>query len=276
MRVDAHQHFWQLARGDYGWLTLELTELYRDFLPEDLVPLLVQNGIDGTVLVQAAPTKAETAYLLSLAEKHDFIKGVVGWVDFEGPDVESEIAQLAEQPKVVGLRPMIQDIPDPDWMLKPELERAFNAMIATDLTLDALTLPRHLPNLLQLLQRHPEMPVVIDHASKPRIRSEEFDPWARRMAELAANTNAYCKLSGLVTEAGEHWTLNDLKPYVDHLLDCFGAERLIWGSDWPVCLLASDYRQWLTAAEQLLESVSDTSGIFGRNALRAYNIPISF
>ncbi|WP_409526028.1 amidohydrolase family protein [Nitrincola sp. MINF-07-Sa-05] len=272
MRIDAHQHFWQIARGDYGWLTPELTRLYRDFLPEDLLSIMAHNGIDGTVLVQAAPTRAETAFMLSLAERHAFIKGVVGWVDFESADVEAEIAQLAVQPKVVGLRPMIQDIPDPDWMLKPELERAFNALIATDLTFDALTLPQHLPNLSRLLQRHPEMRVVIDHASKPRIRSGEFDPWAQQMAGLAANPNAYCKLSGLITEAGDNWTLNDLKPYVDHLLDTFGPQRLIWGSDWPVCLLAGDYRRWLSTTEQLLEGVADTSGIFGGNALRAYRM----
>jgi len=272
MRLDAHQHFWRPERGDYGWLTPEIDRLYRDFLPEDLAPILAQNGIDGTILVQAAPTAAETAFMLSLAERHAFIKGVVGWVDFESADVEAEIAQLAVQPKVVGVRPMIQDIPDPDWMLKPEPARAFNALIATGLTFDALTLPRHLPNLLQLLQRHPELRTVIDHASKPQIRSGEFDLWARRMADLATGTNAYCKLSGLITEAAPDWRPADLKPYVDHLLATFGPERLIWGSDWPVCLLAGDYRQWLETTERLLEGVSDTRGIFGLNASRAYNI----
>nr|WP_067290033.1 amidohydrolase family protein [Marinobacterium profundum] len=275
MKIDAHQHFWQLDRADYGWLTPELSMLYHDFLPDDLSPMLETTGIDGTVLVQAAPTIQETEFLLSLAEQHAFIKGVVGWVDFESKTVTGEIERLAAHPVLVGFRPMIQDIPDPHWMLRPELKPAFDALIANDLTLDALTLPLHLSNLQQLLDHYPDMRVVINHGSKPQIRQGAFDAWACDMAALAKGTSAFCKLSGLVTEAAENWTAEDLKPYVDHLLQTFGPRRLIWGSDWPVCKLGGGYQQWLSVTETLLGGLSETdrAAIFGLNAVHAYRIP---
>ncbi|MEJ2031226.1 MAG: amidohydrolase family protein [Maritimibacter sp.] len=274
MRIDAHQHFWRLDRGDYGWLTPEMGVFYRDFEPEHLRPLLEASQIEGTVLVQAAPTLAETEYLLTLAEQHSFIKGVVGWVDFDRDDAPSDIARLAAHPALVGLRPMIQDIPDPDWMLRPDLAPAFEAMIAADLTFDALTLPRHLGALKQLLRRYPELRSVIDHGSKPRIAERARDGWFDDMAELAETTNAYCKFSGLVTEAGNDWGADDLRPYSDHLLATFGAGRLIWGSDWPVCTLAASYQDWITTAEALLAQQSDAErrAIFGLNAISAYGL----
>ena len=175
MRIDAHQHFWRLERGDYGWLTPELEPIYRDFEPDDLAPHLSANAISGTVLVQAAPTVAETHFMLELARQNAFIRGVVGWVDFEHPEAADTITSLAEDPHLVALRPMIQDIADDDWMLKPQLSTAFDAMIAGGLVFDALTLPRHLKNLLELLSRHPTLRTVIDHASKPEIASGQFD-----------------------------------------------------------------------------------------------------
>jgi L-fuconolactonase len=275
MKIDAHQHFWKIDRADYGWLTPELSALYRDFLPGDLNPLLKTAGIDATVLVQAAPTIQETEFLLSLAEQHAFIRGVVGWVDFASQTASDEIERLASHPALVGLRPMIQDIPDPNWMLRPELKPAFDALIASDLTLDALTLPRHLSNLQQLLDRYPDMRVVINHGSKPQIRQGAFSEWARAMATLAKETSAFCKLSGLVTEAAENWTVEDLAPYAEHLLDTFGPRRLIWGSDWPVCQLGGGYQRWLSATDTLLEGLSeaDRAAIFGLNAVAAYRIP---
>ena len=230
MKIDAHQHFWSLARGDYGWLTAELAPIYRDFLPDDLTSLLAAAGIDGTVLVQAAPTVAETEFMLSLANDTPFIKGVVGWVDFESPEAPAQIETLAKHPAMVGLRPMIQDIEDPDWMLGDNLTPAFEALQAQDLTFDALTLPPHLGNLRTLLARHPDMRVVIDHGSKPLIRDGVMSGWVENMAALASETSAYCKLSGLVTEAKPDWTTEDLRPYVDHLLSTFGPSRLIWAS----------------------------------------------
>ncbi|NOD77626.1 MULTISPECIES: amidohydrolase [unclassified Ruegeria] len=274
MKIDAHQHFWALARGDYGWLTPDLDAIYRDFTPDDLIPLLKAAEIDGTVLVQAAPTVAETEYMLALADQHAFIKGVVGWVDFEAADVDAQIAALAVHPALVGLRPMIQDIADPLWMLGDGLTPAFEAVQQYDLTFDALTLPQHLVPLRQLLQRHPDMSAVMDHGSKPLIKDAILDGWSEDMSTLARETSAWCKLSGLVTEASTDWTVEDLRPYVDHLLNTFGPSRLIWGSDWPVCKLASSYERWCETTDTLLNQLNSTErqAIMGGNAARAYNL----
>lgn len=273
MKIDAHQHFWALERGDYGWLTPDLP-LYRDFGPDDLVPHLHKNAINGTILVQAAPTVAETEYMLGLCAAHPFVKGVVGWVDFEAPDVAQTLSRLAQNPALVGVRPMIQDIDDVNWMLGDHLTPAYQAVIAHDLVFDALTTPQHLPNLHRLLQRHPKMRVVIDHASKPDIAGGAFDGWAADMARLAADTPASVKLSGLVTEAGAGWTVADLKPFTDHLLDSFGPHRVIWGSDWPVCTLAASYEVWCAATGHLLGDLDPAQrrAVLGENAMRVYGI----
>lgn len=276
MKIDAHQHFWRVARGDYGWLTPDKGPIYRDFLPDDLAPHLAAATVDGTVLVQAAPTVAETEFMLSLAADTDFVKGVVGWVDFESTDVADQISRLNAYELLVGLRPMIQDIEPEDWKLQPQLTPAFEALIAHDLTFDALTLPKHLPHLRELLSRHPSMRVVVDHASKPLIRDGLFDAWAHDMAALARESAAFCKLSGLVTEADAEWTVADLRPYVDHILDTFGPERLIWGSDWPVCTLAASYSEWNDAAEKLLSDLTppQRAAVMGGNAIGAYRLKV--
>lgn len=273
-RIDAHQHFWDLERGDYGWLTPDLKPIYRNFLPNDLAPHLSEHGITGTILVQAAPTLAETLFMLEIAENTPSVKGVVGWVDFEQPDAPETIAELASHPALVGLRPMIQDIADDDWMLRDDLTPAFEALIDNLLTFDALTLPQHLDNLVTLIGRYEEMCVVIDHGSKPHIRDGRIDAWAADMAILAKDTNAFCKLSGLVTEAGDDWAADHLRPYVDHLLATFGPDRLIWGSDWPVCLLASSYERWVETTELLLDGLNaeEKNAVLGLNALRAYGL----
>lgn len=274
MRIDAHQHFWTISRGDYGWLTPELVQLYRDFTPGDLSPLLQQHQIAGSVLVQAAATTAETEFMLGLADENPFIKGVVGWVDFERPESRADIARFCKHDAFVGLRPLIQDLADDDWMLRSDLRPVFNELIRCDLTFDALTLPRHLSNLRRLLADLPQMRVVIDHGSKPLIRDGIVEGWAEDMAALARDTGAFCKLSGLVTEAGEGWTLDDLRPYVDHLLAHFGPERLIWGSDWPVCTLASSYARWVETTDLLLADLQphERAAILGGNAARAYKL----
>jgi L-fuconolactonase len=274
MRIDAHQHFWRPARGDYGWLTPDLDGLYRDFLPGDLAPLLDDAGIGGTVLVQAAPSEDETRFMLSLADRHDFVRGVVGWTEFEAPDASARIAALAAHPRLKGLRPMIQDLPDDDWMLRPGLGAAFRALADAGLVFDALVFPRHLPNLARLLDRHPAMRAVVDHGAKPAIAAGEFHAWAASMAAIARDTDASCKLSGLVTEAGPQWTADRLAPYVDHLLATFGPTRLIWGSDWPVCTLAATYRQWLDATDRLLGhcTPAERAAILGDNATRTYRL----
>ena len=275
MKIDSHQHFWRIDRGDYGWLTPKLELLYRDFLPLDLTSDLASTQVDGTILVQAAPTIAETEYLLTLADQHAFIKGVVGWVDFASTEAPAQIRALAQHPKLVGLRPMIQDIEDPNWMLGSHLTPAFEALIEQGLTFEALVLPHHLANLHLLVQRHPTMRVVVDHGAKPEIRNQLFTEWAKDMALLAQSSSVYCKVSGLVIEAGNDWTEADLAPYIALLVDVFGSQRLIWGSDWPVCLNAAGYSQWHLIAQQLLPNNTQAQeAIFGGNALRAYDLGV--
>ncbi len=272
MRIDAHQHFWRLSRGDYGWLTPELAPIYRDFMPGDLAPLLAAAGIARTILVQAAPSAAETAFLLDIAQTTPFVAGVVGWVDFTAPNAAATIATLSQNPRLVGLRPMIHDIADPDWMLHPQLEPAFAAMQRLGLVFDALVRPVHLARLIALADRHPALAIVVDHAAKPDIASGRLDPWQRDMLALSARPNVACKLSGLVTEAGAGWTIDRLRPYVAPLIAYFGPQRLIFGSDWPVCTLAAGYGEWSAAVETLLAGLApaERQAVFGGNAERVY------
>ncbi len=276
MRVDAHQHFWSLARGDYRWLTPALKKIYRDFLPDDLRPLIAKQGVTHTVLVQAADTVDETRYMLELAKQHDFIAGVVGWIDFDKKNAPDVIADLSRDRKLRGLRPMIQDIPDDGWMLRPELGPALKSVQALDLRFDALVLPKHLKALHTLLLRHPDLEVVIDHGGKPAIKDKGFQPWANDIARIARDTRALCKVSGLVTEASADWKPMDLRNYVNHLMQSFGPSRLIWGSDWPVVNLAADYEKWIVTAEQLFSGLpqNELDAIFGKNARKFYRLAI--
>ncbi|WP_134494653.1 amidohydrolase family protein [Microvirga pakistanensis] len=272
MRIDAHQHFWRVSRGDYSWMSPDVGVLYRDYSPEDLQPLLARHGIDRTILVQAAPTVAETEFMLQTAEGAPFVAGVVGWVDFAAPDAPSTMARLATHPLIVGFRPMVQDIPDDDWLLRPDLAPAFRNLVERRLVFDALVLPRHLSRALVIADRFPDLSIVVDHGAKPFIREGRLDPWRADMAALAARPNVACKLSGLVTEARADWAVDDLRPYVDHLLDVFGPERLLWGSDWPVANLAGGYDRWLAATLDLIATLSDAerNAILGGNAARIY------
>jgi len=271
----AHQHFWRIGRGDYGWLTqAEHPKIARDFLPDDLAPLLAKAKITKTVLVQAAPTEAETAFLLELAGATPFVAGVVGWVDFDAADAAARIARLCANPKVLGLRPMIQDIADNEWMLRPGLAPAFDAMQRGSLRFDALVKPRHLPALAEFLDRNPELPVVIDHGAKPDIAGLGLELWAGYIRHIAKNSRASCKLSGLASEAGPAWRVETLKPYVDVLLSAFGPSRLMWGSDWPVLNEVGDYARWLDAAEALTAGLSsaERAAIFGGSAVSFYGL----
>ena len=270
--IDTHQHFWKLDRGDYGWLTPDLEPLYRDFQPEDLAPILKETGLHGTIAVQAADTEAETEFLLALADRYDFILGVVGWVNLEAPHAVASIDRLAAHPKLVGLRPMIQNIPDDTWMLKDALSAAVSAMVFHNLTFDALVLPRHLGHLITFLTRYPALSVVINHCAKPEIRNDGFETWAAQMREVAKFPNVCCKISGLVTEASQDWQEADLKPYIEHILQTFGFDHVMFGSDWPVINLASDYHQWTSIVRSFTNAVSenDQSYFAQGNALRAY------
>ncbi len=266
-RIDAHQHYWRVARGDYVWLTPASGPLYRDFTPQDLAPLLAAHAIAETILVQAAPSVAETRFLLDLARETPSVAGVVGWVEFDAPDAAATIAALAQDRLLVGLRPMVQDIADDDWLLGPRLDAAFAALAEHGLVFDALVLQRHLRQLLVRARRHPHVTFVVDHAAKPPVRARALDPWRSELADLAALPNTACKLSGLATEAAEDWTVSDLAPYAEHVLATFGAGRTIWGSDWPVVERAGGYTRWFDAAQAL---AGDHPGVFGDNAARLY------
>jgi len=272
MRIDGHHHLWTLGRGDYGWLTPDLAPIYRDFCLSDLAPHLSATHIEGTILVQAAPTEAETMFLLDIAENAEAIRGVVGWTDFDAADGVARIDALAARNLLVGLRPMVQDIDDDDWLLGPALAPLLAAMARSGLVFDALVLPRHLPRLLRVISRHPDLEFVLDHCGKPRLSTGEIATWRRDIALLAQHPNIVCKLSGLVTEAAPDWQIADLRQAVDHVRACFGPQRMVWGSDWPVVNLAGGYAKWFAAAEALLADLSERekADVFGGNAARIY------
>jgi L-fuconolactonase len=270
--IDAHQHFWCLERGDYGWLTPALEHIHRDFGPGDLAPHLARHGITATILVQAAPTLAETHWLLELARRTPFVAGVVGWVDFEARDAPDTIAALARDPKLLGLRPMVQDIGDDDWLARPAHAPVFKTIVAHGLAFDALVLPRHLPRLAQVIDRHPDLRVVVDHGAKPRIREREIDRWRADLATVAAHPSATCKLSGLLTEARPGDGAAELAPWIDALVALFGPHRLLWGSDWPVVNLAGGYDRWRQVTLEALRTLSreQRNAVLGGNARRLY------
>ncbi len=277
MRIDAHQHYWDPARGDYGWMPKGDAVLDRVYGPHDLAPQLAAAGVGRTVLVQAAPTVAETDYLLGLADATPSVAAVVGWVDFERASDRAELERLARQPKFRGVRPMIQDIPDDRWMLRADVQWGFEAVSALGLTFDALGFPRHLEPFLTLLKRHPGMRVVVDHCMKPKIRENSpsgFADWAEGMERIAGETGAFCKLSALVTEDGPDWTVERLRPYSEHVLRVFGPARVMWGSDWPVCRLRAEYADWHRGAEVLTDGLSEAerARVFGGTAAAFYGI----
>ncbi len=273
-RIDSHQHFWLRERGDYDWLSADLTAINHDFLPLDLAPILDQAAVTGTVLVQAAETDQETDFLLTLAQETDFIIGVVGWVDMQSKHAVSRLKTLIKNKYFKGIRPMIQDINDDNWMLNPELDNVYQTLSELELCFDALVKPQHLPNLYTLLKRYPQLNVVIDHGAKPDIANNAFEKWSNDISRIANDTQAYCKLSGLITEAEPNTNFDQLSPYVKHLLDCFGPKRIMWGSDWPVINLASDYLSWVDACEGCFLHLSDDeqAAIWSESAINFYHL----
>ncbi len=274
-RVDAHHHVWSLARGDYGWLTPALGPIYRDFSLADARPAFTAARIDASVLVQAAATVAETRYLLDIARRSDgLVRGVVGWVDLAAPEAIATLGDLAADPLLKGVRPMLQDLPDPEWILRADVGRALAVLPGLGLRFDALVKPSQLRALPALLERHPDLAVVVDHAAKPDIRRGQWEPWAGLMRAVAAHPRVCCKVSGLVTEAGDGWTTSSLRRYFDHLVDCFGPTRLMWGSDWPVVDLAGGYASWHAATLELAAALTpvDRASLLGGTARRFYGL----
>jgi len=271
--IDSHQHFWQVGCFDYPWMSSDLGVLYRDYLPHDLAPILLQNGIDTTVLVQASNSVAESRWLLQLADANPFIAGVVGWVDLT--DAGAQLDELCAHPKFKGVRHLVESEPNDDWLIQPAVLAGLKKLSTRGCTYDLLVHTRHLKYVPQVAESFPELQFVIDHLAKPPIARNEINEWSAAMKRVAAYPNIHCKLSGLVTEANwTSWQTEDLRPYVDRALELFGVDRMMFGSDYPVCLLASSYDRVLESFQELLKDLSDDDRgkIFSKNAQRFYRL----
>jgi L-fucono-1,5-lactonase len=276
--VDAHHHFWDPGRADYPWLTDELAVIRRAFTPKDLAPSLAAAGVDGTVLVQTRSSLEETREFLATAAGTPFIRGVVGWVDLTDPAIGDVLAELRQGPggdRLVGIRHQVHDEPDPDWLLRADVQRGVRAVGDTGFAYDLLVRSRELPAALATARALPGTSFVIDHIAKPPIREREIQPWKDLIIPFGVLDNVSCKVSGMVTEADwSTWQPADLSPYVDHVLDVFGAKRLLFGSDWPVCLLAASYQEVLDATRTTLRDLSpaETGAVFGGTASEVYRL----
>lgn len=275
MRLDAHQHFWRYRAEEYGWIGEEEGALKGDFLPNDLAVELGRAGFDGCVAVQARQSVVETEWLLELAEGHSFIRGVVGWLDLCSPELPAQLERFAPHPKLCGVRHVVQDEPDDRFMLREDFLRGIAQLKHWNLTYDILIFPRHLRVARELVGRFPEQRFILDHMAKPPIREGVLEPWASHLRALAALPNVACKVSGLVTEADRRsWQPTDLHPYVDTVVEAFGTERLMIGSDWPVCTLAASYADAMGAMTACLRDLSarEQALVLGRNAESWYGI----
>lgn len=272
MIIDAHQHFWNPARGDYGWLTPDLP-IHRIYEADDLAPLMQAAGVDASIIVQAAPTAAETDYMLDIARRTPSVLGVVGWIDLAAADAAAQIKARAADPLFLGVRPMLQDIAQPDWILRPELEIALRAIAETKLVFDTLILSHQIGVADELARRHPDLAMVLDHGAKPKLgNADAMAAWRADMAALAKRPNVTCKLSGLLTELPPGADRAHVTAAANTLFDLFGAQRLLWGSDWPVLTLAGDYQGWFTLARDAIAARQPdaVTAVMGANALRIY------
>jgi L-fuconolactonase len=275
MRLDSHQHFWHYNSSEHVWMTDAMIQLKRDFLPTDLKPLLDSIEFDGCVAVQARQNLEETRWLLELAEQHDFIKGVVGWVDLRSADVVHQLTQFKGNRKLVGVRHVVHDEPDARFLLQPDFVRGIEQLRAFGLCYDLLLFPKHLPVASELVRKFPEQAFVLDHLAKPPIASGETSPWREHLAELAGFPNVWCKLSGMVTEANWHqWRSEDFHQYLEIVFETFGPERLMIGSDWPVCTLASNYRETMNVVTNYVRKFRPEAEaqILGGNCARCYGL----
>jgi L-fuconolactonase len=274
MRVDAHQHFWWYTTEEFGWIDDAMAAIRRDFLPVDLLPLMNESGIDATVAVQARQSLEETEWLLRLADENDWIAGVVGWVPLADPHVETALAKLSANAKLKGVRHVLQGEAD-EYFHRQDFNAGIALLKRYSLTYDVLVVERQLPAAIQLVDRHPNQPFVLDHVAKPRIAAGEIEPWRSRIQELARRPHVVCKLSGMVTEADfQCWSIEDLRPYVETVLEAFGPGRLLFGSDWPVCTVASSYSRWISVVNAFLSDLSsnEQESVFGGNAAKFYGL----
>jgi L-fuconolactonase len=275
MRIDAHQHFWIYNPHEYAWIDDRMARLQRDFLPADLGPELDMAGIHGTIAVQARQSLEETRWLLELAQQSPSILGVVGWVDLRSLDIRSQLMEVSANPKLVGVRHIVQDEPDDLFLLHPDFLRGIGALEEFDLTYDILIYPKHLPIAAELVRQFPRQRFVLDHLAKPQIKSENLKGWADGIRQLAASPNVFCKLSGLVTEADwQNWKPSDITPYLDVAFESFGPHRLMIGSDWPVCLVAASYRQVISLVENYFQQYHSSAleAILGGTAQKFWKL----
>jgi L-fuconolactonase len=275
MRLDSHQHFWRYSPSEHTWMTDQMTVLKQDFLPQDLEPLLRSIHFDGCISVQARQNLEETRWLLELAEEHSFIKGVVGWVDLRSEQLAAQLQRFARHPKLVGVRHVVHDEPDDNFMLGDAFRRGIAQLRDFDLTYDLLLFPRHLPVAMRLVDEFPQQPFVLDHIAKPAIAEAAFSPWQEDLRRLAEFPNVFCKLSGMVTEAKwKQWQPGDFHGYIELVLEAFGADRLMIGSDWPVCTLSGDYATVMKIVIDYVKKLPPEAqaGILGENCARFYGI----
>lgn len=275
LKIDAHQHFWKFDPVRDSWITDEMSAIRRDFLPEDLFPLLRENGIDGCIAVQSDQTEADNEFLLDLAAKNDFIKGVVGWIDLRSEKAAERLEFYQQYDKMKGFRHVLQAEPDEQFMLRPDFKRGISLLQQYDFTYDILIFPSHLPYARQLISAFPEQKFVIDHLAKPYIKSGKMGSWKNDIRAAAQYPNVYCKVSGMVTEADWNlWKQDDFEPYLDVVFNAFGVERVLYGSDWPVCLLAGGYSRMIEIVQKYTAclSVVDQELFWGSNAQKFYNL----
>lgn len=275
MRIDAHQHFWIYDEVRDSWITDEMSVIQKNFLPEDLKPLLAQNNIDGTVIVQSDQSKDENIFQLANALKHDIVKGVIGWVDLEADDLSDHLEYYQEFRNLKGFRHVLQGEKQRDFMLRPKFKRGIGKLKEFGYTYDILIYPDQLIHTLEFVKAFPDQPFIIDHLAKPYIKDKKIDEWKKAMIEISSCENVFCKISGIATEANwKKWSYDDFVPYLDAVADSFGPSRLLFGSDWPVCLVAASYDQVVGLAERYFSTFSQDEQdlIFGKNAVSFYNL----
>jgi L-fuconolactonase len=274
-RIDAHHHLWRYSAKEYGWIDESMSLLRRDFLTKDLMAAMGSAAVDGSVVVQARQTMEETRWLLDLADDCDAIRGVVGWAPIAGEDFPGVMEEFEHRPKLKGLRHVIQGEKDENYILREDFNSGIRSMLGSGLVYDILIYERHLPQTIEFVDEHPDQVFVLDHVAKPLIREGVVEPWASRMRELGERENVWCKMSGMVTEADwSTWTLDGLRPYLDTVVEAFGVRRLMAGSDWPVCLVASEYGRWFETLDQYFSgfSESERTAVFGGTAIEVYGI----
>jgi L-fuconolactonase len=277
VNIDAHHHFWKYSAAEYPWIDDSMAALRRDFLPEDLRQEIAHADIDGVVTVQARQTVEETGWLLELAAQHSFIKGVVGWVPLADAGVRKELEHFAPNPKLRAVRHVLQAEPDDRFILGADFNRGIALLKEFGLVYDILILERHLAPSIEFVDRHPQQVFVLDHIAKPRIKENALEPWRKHIKELARRAHVYCKVSGMVTEADpKHWSEEQLRPYFDTVLEAFGPKRLMFGTDWPVCLVGTSYVRWVEQVTRFAGNLSadERAWLFGKTAIEAYKLQV--